>query len=59
MNAIDVESVTKTYGKNKAVDNISFPLKKGEIFGMLGPNGAGKTTSIEWSCRMGAKREDH
>ena len=54
MNVIDVENITKTYGKNKAVDNISFSLKRGEIFGMLGPNGAGKTTSIE--CVIGLKK---
>jgi ABC-2 type transport system ATP-binding protein len=44
---IEVSSLKKYYGKIKAVDEISFTVDKGEIFGLLGPNGAGKTTSIE------------
>jgi ABC-2 type transport system ATP-binding protein len=43
---IAADSLTKRYGKATAVDNISFSLKKGEVFGLLGPNGAGKTTTI-------------
>jgi len=45
-NAIIVNGVTKTYGDFRAVDNLSFEVKKGEIFAVLGPNGAGKSTSI-------------
>ena len=45
--AIEVENLTKIYGDLKAVDNISFKVKKGEIFAFLGPNGAGKTTTVE------------
>ena len=45
--AITVKNLTKTYNDKKAVDNISFSVKKGEIFGFLGPNGAGKTTTIK------------
>ena len=46
-NIIETENLTKIYpGDIKAVDNISFSLPKGEIFGFLGPNGAGKTTTI-------------
>ena len=41
-----VENVTKRYGEFTAVDNISFEVKAGRIFGFLGPNGAGKTTTI-------------
>ena len=44
---VKVENLTKVYGKKKAVDGISFEIKKGEIFGILGPNGAGKTTTLE------------
>ncbi len=44
---VEVRNLTKKYGKKKAVDNISFDIKKGEIFGILGPNGAGKTTTLE------------
>ena len=43
---LKVEHVTKYYGKNKAVDDLSFTVKEGEIFGLLGVNGAGKTTTF-------------
>ncbi|ALV63300.1 ATP-binding transport protein [Thermococcus sp. 2319x1] len=46
MKAIEVENLTKSYGNLKAVDELSFEVYKGEIFGFLGPNGAGKTTTI-------------
>jgi ABC-2 type transport system ATP-binding protein len=45
-NVIEVEGLTKRYGRATAVDGISFTVGKGEIFGLLGPNGAGKTTTI-------------
>ncbi len=45
-NTISVKSITKNFGSMRAVDNVSFEVKPGEIFGLLGPNGAGKTTSI-------------
>jgi ABC-2 type transport system ATP-binding protein len=45
--SIKVSSLTKIYGTQKAVDNISFELKKGEIVGFLGPNGAGKSTTMK------------
>jgi ABC-2 type transport system ATP-binding protein len=44
---IIVENLTKTYGTQRAVDNISFEVKTGEILGFLGPNGAGKTTTMK------------
>jgi len=50
MNSIEVNSLSKTFGKFKAVDNVSFNVKKGEIFGFLGANGAGKTTTIRMLC---------
>jgi len=46
MKAIEVVGLTKYYGSFLAVDNVSFEVKKGEIFGFLGPNGAGKTTTV-------------
>jgi ABC-2 type transport system ATP-binding protein len=45
--SISVQSLTKIYGTQKAVDNISFELGKGEIVGFLGPNGAGKSTTMK------------
>ncbi|QQS65411.1 ATP-binding cassette domain-containing protein [Candidatus Saccharibacteria bacterium] len=47
MNIIEVKNLTKVYSGKKAVDGISFSVKKGEVFGILGPNGAGKTTTLE------------
>lgn len=43
---IDVQQVTRYYGRVKAVDNVSFQVEKGEILGFLGPNAAGKTTTM-------------
>lgn len=50
MAVINVKNLKKHFGKTKAVDDISFEVKKGEIVGFLGPNGAGKTTTIR--CLM-------
>ena len=43
---IVVQNLTKKFGGFVAVDNVSFNVKRGEVFGWLGPNGAGKTTTI-------------
>ncbi len=45
--SISISNLTKCYGEQKAVNNISFSLKKGEIVGFLGPNGAGKSTTMK------------
>ena len=52
LEVIQVENLRKKYGAIKAVDGISFSVKKGEIFGFLGPNGAGKTTTINILCTL-------
>ena len=48
--AIEVENLTKKFGDFTAVDNISFKIPKGSIFGFLGPNGSGKSTTIRMLC---------
>lgn len=49
---IVVENLTKAFGRFKAVDQISFEVEKGEIFGFLGANGAGKTTAMRMLCGL-------
>ena len=44
--AIRIANLTKTYGKNRGVTNLSLEVEEGDIFGFLGPNGAGKSTTI-------------
>lgn len=46
MNAVELNHLTKSFGTMKAVDDVSFTVEQGELFGLLGPNGAGKTTAI-------------
>lgn len=55
-NIIDVKNLTKKYKNKTAVSNLSFSVKKGEIFGLLGHNGAGKSTTVE--CILGLKKYD-
>ena len=51
--SITVQHLTKTYGEQKAIDDLSFDVKTGEILGFLGPNGAGKTTTMKiLTCYM-------
>jgi len=51
-NAIVADKLTKEFGDFTAVDQVSFTIPKGEIFGLLGPNGAGKTTTIRMLCGL-------
>ncbi len=53
---IQVSGVRKTYGQTVAVDEVSFEVNEGEIFGLIGPNGAGKTTTME--CIEGLRTPD-
>ena len=53
---IEVEHLQKRYGDNKAVQDVSFSVNEGEIFGILGANGAGKTTTVE--CLQGLRHPD-
>ena len=50
--AIDVSRLTRRFGAFLAVDDISFDVKRGEIFGFLGSNGAGKSTTIRMLCGL-------
>ncbi len=52
MSVIIAENLTKKFGQFTAVDNISFEVKRGEIFGFLGANGAGKTTAMRMLCGL-------
>ncbi|EME59859.1 ABC transporter ATP-binding protein [Amycolatopsis decaplanina] len=56
MPLIEVTSLRKTYGEHVAVDDVSFHVEQGEIFGILGTNGAGKTTTVE--CLQGLRTPD-
>jgi ABC-2 type transport system ATP-binding protein len=53
---IRVDGIRKTYGRTVAVDDVSFEVRQGEIFGLIGPNGAGKTTTME--CIEGLRRPE-
>src|SRR5512138_1367209 len=53
---IHVDAICKAYGKTVAVDDVSFEVQAGEIFGLIGPNGAGKTTTLE--CIEGLRAPD-
>lgn len=46
MNVIEINQLTKFYGKHRGIENVTFSVEEGEIFGFIGPNGAGKSTTI-------------
>jgi len=52
MKAIEVHNVSKSYGKVKALDDVSFTVEKGEVFGLIGPDGAGKTSMFRILCTL-------
>ena len=52
MNAIEVKNVSKNYGRVKAIDDVSFFVGKGEVFGLIGPDGAGKTSMFRILCSL-------
>ncbi len=49
---LEIQGISKTMGKRKVVDNVSFTVNAGEVFGFLGPNGAGKTTTIKMALGL-------
>jgi ABC-2 type transport system ATP-binding protein len=53
---ICISGIRKTYGRTVAVDDVTFDVQEGEIFGLIGPNGAGKTTTLE--CVEGLRTPD-
>lgn len=52
VNAIEVHNVSKSYGRVKALDDVSFAVCKGEVFGLIGPDGAGKTSLYRILCTL-------
>ena len=52
MNAIEVTNISKNYGKVRALDNVSFSVGKGAVFGHIGPDGAGKTSMFRILCSL-------
>jgi len=56
MALLELNGVTKRFGGLTAVNNVTFSVEQGEIFGLIGPNGAGKTTTME--CIEGLRKPD-
>ena len=52
VNAVEIHNVSKSYGRVKALDDISFSVGKGEVFGLIGPDGAGKTSLYRILCTL-------
>ncbi len=52
MNTIEVNHISKSYGEVKALDDVSFTVSKGEVFGLIGPDGAGKTSMFRILCSL-------
>ena len=55
MQAIEVCHISKSYRKVTALDDVSFSVNKGEVFGLIGPDGAGKTTMFRLLCSPSEK----
>ena len=54
---VQAHNLTKQYGQNKAVSNVSLSVNKGEIYGLIGRNGAGKTTILRLLCGLAKPTE--
>src|SRR5205809_7366904 len=52
MHAVEIDSITKTFGAHTAVDNLSLTVPAGSIYGFIGPNGSGKTTTLRMIMRI-------
>jgi ABC-2 type transport system ATP-binding protein len=48
VSVIEIENLTKYYGKTRALEDVDLTVEDGEVFGFIGPNGAGKTTTFPW-----------
>ena len=46
MTPVEISTLTKTFGRNRGIDDVTFTVQQGEVFGFLGPNGAGKSTTM-------------
>ena len=52
MNAVEINNISKSYGKVRALHDVSFSVAKGEVFGLIGPDGAGKTSMYRILCSL-------
>jgi len=52
MNAVEIDQVTKTFGKHIAVDDLTLQVPQGTVYGFIGPNGSGKTTTLRMIMRI-------
>ena len=57
LNVLKVDGLTKSFGRRTVVNDVSFHVRRGEMFGFLGPNGSGKTTTIRMG--LGIIRPNH
>ena len=54
MNVVELSSISKVYGRKRAVDHLDMTVQKGDIYGFIGRNGAGKSTTLKMICGLAA-----